>query len=62
MCNCNYSEGMLYSDMPTVKYCDSYDSNYCEKCDMWMHKACECGESCRFYGRPEKPSMVYRDE
>lgn len=62
MCNCNYSNDMLYCDMPTVKYCDSYDSNYCEKCDMWMHQACNCGEKCGFSNRPEKPSMVYRYE
>lgn len=60
MCNCNYPKGMLYSNMPTVKYCDSFDSYYCEKCDFWMHSACKCkADECMFTGRSDKPSEWY---
>lgn len=44
-----------------IKYCNKYDSYYCESCNTWLESLCEepdC-EYCRH--RPETPSQVYNN-
>jgi len=56
-CSCGYPSQMMYRDMPTVHYLDSYDSYYCKLCDAWVSDECKCpAERCEFRGRPENPS------